>query len=126
MTVIDILVIILLVVSIFAVLMIINSLKRFNEFTNKVNRDMTEFHNEVMPAVRKLDETLDNTRRITGRIEKRSAEIDRQVESIRESISDTLEKFLPQPGSHTNAGGLVGKIRAFAQGISAFWSAFRK
>ena len=122
----EILILVLLLFSIIAVIMLIITLKKLGDFTEKISGDITEIKNEVIPAIQKLDKTLENTSEITGRLEKRSAEIDEQIAGIRERISSFGNGISLGSGSQNPISQLVSNLKAISQGISTFWSAFRK
>jgi len=122
----EILILVLLLFSIIAVIMLIITLKKLGDFTEKISGDITEIKNEVIPAIQKLDKTLENTSEITGRLEKRSAEIDEQIAGIRERISSFSSGMSLGSGSQNPISQLVSNLKAISQGISTFWSAFRK
>ncbi|GJQ61797.1 MAG: hypothetical protein SCALA702_08500 [Melioribacteraceae bacterium] len=122
----EVLILILLVVSIVAIVYLINILRKLGDLTEKMSDDITEMKNEVVPAIQKLNETLENTSIITGRIERRSAELDEQLVSLRDRLSSFGEGFSLGTGSQNPVQNLVGNIKAVKNGFSAFWSAFRK
>lgn len=124
MSIIEIFLLVLIIVTIVLVFYLIISLKKINSTLDLVQDDLKILNDRLEPILENVNVITTKAANISDETEKRVLDISQTIQNVRSTVSNFSYRGKRGTGNKGPIHELLNNVGALSKGISAFWNKF--